>query len=65
MIFCPPMNGGLQTNASNPARSMKTSGNSSGQWNDSDPRLSQTLPRFSLQLFGGEILELVLRRQVR
>ena len=28
-----PMNGGLQTKASNPPRSTSTSGNSSGQWN--------------------------------
>ncbi len=31
--FSPPMNGGLQTNASNPPRSATISGNSSAQWN--------------------------------
>ena len=33
MIFGPPMNGGLPMKASSLPRSMKTSGNSRGQWN--------------------------------
>ena len=57
----PPINGGLPTNASKPARSTKTSGNSSGQWNR--PAIPAFRNRFfasSSNCSAGKILELVL-----
>ena len=61
VIFCPPMNGGLPTMASNPARSHEDLGELQGPVEPpSDPRLPQSLPRFGVQLLDWYVLELVL-----
>ena len=61
LILDPPMNGGFPTIASNPPRSMNTSGNSNGQWNGlRASRLLQSLFRLSLKLLDRQVLEVVL-----
>ena len=61
IILVPPINGGLQTNASNPPLSMKTSGNSSGQWNaQRSPPSAVDLPASSSNCSASKILEFVL-----
>ena len=59
MIFWPPMNGGLQTKASNPPRSSNTSGNSSGQWKVGRP--SMTFLSRCPELFQRSVLDIVTR----